>query len=207
MHGFRGNGIVPMKPGQEIPQVSSRACLQRRPFHILYLFGYLLTGLAFVLPVGKPAVSTFHLHAARRLRWRGLRPKLVYHVAAKVLVVPRRDIQSPIGVLSRGNNGDVGAALPLMLSSLLGRKFAFGIPAQSPIAPHLKQLDFALSAFIFSLHPFKVRCERTTLPLPLPFPWPLPFRPFALPSPAFAASWSWIACPLSASSGSEAIQG
>ena len=102
--------------------MSSGARLQESPLHENYLPGHLLVGLAFVLPMGKPAVSTFHLHAARWLRWRGLGPKLVYHVAAEVLV------QAPIGVLSRGNNCNVGAVLPLTLASLLVGEFAPRVP-------------------------------------------------------------------------------
>ena len=88
------------------------------------------------------------------MRWRGLRPQLVYHVVAQVLVVARRDMQAPIGVLSRGNDCDIGAVLSLMLATVLVGEFACRIPGPMADRATSQTLGFGLkrlhviSAFI-----------------------------------------------------------
>ena len=96
------NSIILIKPNQEFPKVSRRARLQESPFHKLGFARDLFKGHAFVLTVAEPTVAALHLHRARWARRGCLGPELGHHVTVRVLVVARRDIQAPIGVLSRG---------------------------------------------------------------------------------------------------------
>ena len=71
---------------------------------------------------------------------------LVLQVGVWVLVVARGHIQATIGALSRGNDGDVGAAFALGLPSFAVREFALWVAG--PVAYRAAPVGFR--AFILS---------------------------------------------------------